>query len=214
MYFDTLKFSLSFLIFSLASRFYAGSRPAASHSVRSTQSEEQPNSLDRCALWPGRPWTGLVGPWTAGTAASGCTLTAHRPTGPDHRRPARGLSPPTPPGRPKGRRLFEISPEARKPSGPAALRAALAPPAGRQAAGARRAGARQGAQPRGAGGRHAPPPWSRPRRRAGRRKRSAQPTEGWAKGGQSPPSGGLVSWLFPRSGPTLIADKHSRSLCL
>ena len=190
MYFDTLKFSLSFLIFSLASRFYAGSRPAASHSVRSTQSEEQPNSLDRCALWPGRPWTGLVGPWTAGTAASGCTLTAHRPTGPDHRRPARGLSPPTPPGRPKGRRLFEISPEARKPSGPAALRAALAPPAGRQAAGARRAGARQGAQPRGAGGRH--PPRARSALGGGRDAASdaRSPPKDGRRGDSRPPLGG------------------------
>ena len=204
MYFDTLKFSLSFLIFSLASRFYAGSRPAASHSVRSTQSEEQPNSLDRCALWPGRPWTGLVGPWTAGTAASGCTLTAHRPTGPDHRRPARGLSPPTPPGRPKGRRLFEISPEARKPSGPAALRAALAPPAGRQAAGARRAGARQGAQPRGAGGRHAPPRKERPRRGPRRPASEARsPPKDGRRGGGCPPPGG---YLCPKGRTTLRSN--------
>ena len=190
MYFDTLKFSLSFLIFSLASRFYAGSRPAASHSVRSTQSEEQPNSLDRCALWPGRPWTGLVGPWTAGTAASGCTLTAHRPTGPDHRRPARGLSPPTPPGRPKGRRLFEISPEARKPSGPAALRAALAPP--RWSAGSRGPwpGGHRGRSPGGPGG-------GTPRRRGaalgGGRDAASEarspPKDGRRGAGRPPPGG-------------------------
>ena len=207
MYFDTLKFSLSFLIFSLASRFYAGSRPAASHSVRSTQSEEQPNSLDRCALWPGRPWTGLVGPWTAGTAASGCTLTAHRPTGPDHRRPARGLSPPTPPGRPKGRRLFEISPEARTALRPSACALRLPFPSGRQMGGGSRVG-RSGhagggqARPKGAGGIF-------PRRGAalgGGRDAASEarsPPKDGRRGAGRPPPGG---YLCPKGRTTLRSN--------
>lgn len=92
-----LIFSLALLIFSLASRFYAGSRPAASHSVRSTQSEEQPNSLNRCALWPAAPWTTL---WPVDGGHSRKRLHPDRPpsingltTAPLHR----GARPPGPP---------------------------------------------------------------------------------------------------------------------
>ena len=96
MYLDTLKFSLSFLIFSLASRFFAGLRPAASHSVRSTRPE------------PGRPWTTSPSPWTAGTAASGCTLAAHRLGRVAHRRPTTGGTPPEPPAVPRHGPRFEF----------------------------------------------------------------------------------------------------------
>ena len=103
MYLDTLKFSLSFLIFSLASRFFAGLRPAASHSVRSTRPE------------PGRPWTTSPSPWTAGTAC-GCTLAAHRLGRVAHRRPTTGGTPPEPPAvHPHGPRFeFLQKPENRQ----------------------------------------------------------------------------------------------------
>ena len=66
---------------------------------------------------PGRPWTTSPSPWTAGTAASGCTLTAHRLGRVAHRRPTRGARPPNPPAVPRHGPAFEISPEARKPPG-------------------------------------------------------------------------------------------------
>ena len=159
MYLDTLKFSLSFLIFSLASRFFAGLRPAASHSVRSTRPE------------PGRPWTTSPSPWTAGTAASGCTLAAHRLGRVAHRRPTTGGTPPEPPAvHPHGPRFeFLPKPENRQGLGvghgqpqavahPRHRRTRARNPSGwvTEAAGARCAKARQGAQPRGAGGRAAP----------------------------------------------------------
>ena len=61
--------------------------------------------------------------------AARCPLTAHRLNPVTHPSTAWGGTPPqTPPRFAALRGLFEISPEARKPSGPAALRAALAPP--------------------------------------------------------------------------------------
>ena len=155
MYLDTLKFSLSFLIFSLASRFFAGLRPAASHSVRSTRPE------------PGRPWTTSPSPWTAGTAASGCTLAAHRLGRVAHRRPTTGGTPPEPPAvHPHGPRFeFLQKPENRQGLGvghgqpqavahPRHRRTRARNPSGwmTEAAGARCAKARQGAQPWGSGG--------------------------------------------------------------
>lgn len=206
MYLDTLKFSLSFLIFSLASRFFAGLRPAASHSVRSTRPE------------PGRPWTTSPSPWTAGTAASGCTLAAHRLGRVAHRRPTTGGTPPEPPAvHPHGPRFeFLQKPENRQGLGvghgqpqavahPRHRRTRARNPSGwmTEAAGARCAKARQGAQPRGSGG---VPPHAEERPRRG-------PEAGGAVFIR-PPWGGLIL-VSPRTrGPTLIADKHSRSLCL
>ena len=72
-----------------------------------------------------------------------------------------------------------------------------------EAAGARCAKAHQGAQPRGSGG---VPPHAEERLRRG-------PEAGGAVFIR-PPWGGLIL-VSPRTrGPTLIADKHSRSLCL
>ena len=69
---------------------------------------------------------------------------------------------------------------------------------------------------RGAGGRHAPPPWSRPRRRAGRRKRSAQATEGGRRGVLFAPlwgarlrGGGAAKRGNPAGVPR--ADRHASS---
>ena len=45
---------------------------------------------------PGRPWITSPSPWTAGTAASGCTLAAHRLGRVAHRLPAWGGTPPRP----------------------------------------------------------------------------------------------------------------------
>ena len=140
--------------------------PAASHSVRSTRPE------------PGRPWTTSPSPWTAGTAC-GCTLTAHRLGRVAHRLPTWGGTPPqTPPRFAALRGLFEISPEARKPSGPAALRAALAPPY--WSAGSRgpvRVSAPGGAAQGGRGG-AAPHAWERPRRGGDRLGASIRPPLG------------------------------------
>ena len=138
-----------------------------------------------------------------------CALTPDRPP-PAHALPTaplhRGGTPPGTPRRASARHTFlKISPEARKPSGlrPARLRLALphwsADGWGEPRRPSRPCGGRA-CPPQGGRG-NLPPPWSRPRRRAGRRKRSAQPTEGWAKGGRSPPSGGL----FMPEGPNDIA---------
>ena len=125
------------------------------------------NSLDRCALWPGRPWTTSPSPWTAGTAASGCTLAAHRLGRVAHRRPTTGGTPPEPPAALRAAQLFEISqkPENRQGLGgghgqpqavahPRHRRTRARNPSGwmTEAAGARCAKARQGAQPWGSGG--------------------------------------------------------------
>ena len=135
--------------------------------------------INRCALWPGRPWTTSPSPWTAGTAASGCTLTAHRLGRVAHRRPAPGGTPPGTPRR-SARPSFLKKNSLEQPNSPPAfgLRAALAPPlrpsacalrlplpAGRQAAGARGREATGGAALGGRGG-VAPPVRERPRRGA------------------------------------------------
>ena len=181
MYLDTLKFSLSFLIFSLASRFFAGLRPAASHSVRSTRPE------------PGRPWTTSPSPWTAGTAC-GCTLAAHRLGRVAHRLPAWGGTPPQTPPRLRGPAgpFEKLAPGGEEGLGVGHGQACGLPtpatvaPSARnpshwktEAAGARCAKARQGAQPWGSGG-ASPLPGS------------AIGAAGTAWGPWTPPSGGLL----------------------
>jgi hypothetical protein len=61
--------------------------------------------------------------------------------------------------------------------------------------GSRAPGGAQGAQPQGVWGRHAPQPWSRPRRRAGRR--GEQKAEGRHCPSLTPLVGGLI-FGFPR----------------
>lgn len=164
MCFDTLKFSLSFLIFSLASRFYAGSRPAASHSVRSTQSEEQPNSLNRCALWPVPPWTTLR-PVDGGDNAARCPLPAHRP--PTRCPPLHctgGHAPRNPPPRIRTAQLLKKIPSNSQTAGQPCAASPCLPP-GRHTAGTRGREATGGAALGGRGG-VAPPVRERPRRGA------------------------------------------------
>ena len=153
------------------------------------------NSLDRCAPWPVPPWTTLR-PVDGGDNAARCPLTAHRPltrcpplhcTG--------GHAPRNPPPCIRTAHLFEIS--LKQPNSPPAfgLRGFALPSSwsaegwGEPRRPFRPCGGRA-CPPQGGRG-NLPPPRSRPRRRAGRRKRSAQPTEGWAKGGRiRPPLGG------------------------
>ena len=199
----------------------AGLRPFPSHSMRSMSLPALPlggrNSLDRCALNPvargqprpvrGRRAQPAAAPWPP-TAWAGLPTVALQ----------RGARPPNPPPCIRTAHLFEISPEARKP--PGARRRAWTtasgcppPPPAHPCPEPLRLGDRGSRGPvrEGAPGGAAlgvwgckPPAKERPRR-------------GPEAGGAvfiRPPWGGLIL-VSPRTrGPTLIADKHSRSLCL
>ena len=149
---------------------------------------------------PGRPWTTSPSPWTAGTAASGCTLAAHRLGRVAHRRPTTGGTPPEPPAALRAAQLFEISqkPENRQGLGvghgqpqavahPRHRRTRARNPSGwvTEAAGARCAKARQGAQPWGSGGASPLPGSALGAAGTAQAKRAGGP---W-----TPPSGGLFT---------------------
>ena len=132
-------------------------------------------------------------PWKPWTTLAGCP--PFPPSGRvAHRSTAWGGTPPqTPPRCAALRGLFEISPEARKPSGPAALRAALALPHwsadgwGEPRRPFRPCGGR--ASPPQGGRGNLPPSWSRPRRRAERRGESEREA---LRPLFCPPAGGLM----------------------
>ena len=161
-----------------------------------------------------KSWLAPCGPFRRGQPgspvdgvdnAARCPLTAHRLNPVDHPSTAWGGTPPqTPPRFAALRGLFEISPEARKPSGPAALRAALAPLlVGRQRAPVRVSA--QGAQPGGSGGRSAP---RRGAALGGGRDAASEarspPKDGRRGGHGRPPLGGYL----PRRG-----ERHCAAMC-